>query len=805
MGKKKNKKKDAAKKEELKKKKDAKANKKLSKKARKEAKAMGEDHIDELVKQFQVLDDKKSDAVVKANVARPGPRCYPSLATLPTGDIAMFAGEYFDGRVTSMYNDLYLYTPESDSWKKVESEYSPAPRSSHQSVVYREHMYIFAGEFATTNQFYHYKDFWRYHCGTNAWELVDAKNGPSQRSGHRMVVWRNYIIVFGGFYDVSREMKFYNDVHIFCTREMRWRKFQFDSLKPQPNPRSGCGLVVHPSKDELFMYGGYTEIRIGKQTTKGRCNSDIWKLKLTPAKKFNDVKAEWNRLSRKGSAPVERNSFSCTAFKRKMVFFGGCADNDMSDQIQSDFYNDLHSYDMDMERFFKLKLRDKKAKTGKKGGGKKGKRKKAALKKESEEASVGQTEDSESSSSEGDEMDLDRILDNYEDLDDSKFYYVLDGVIMEIDMNEENYSDDEELGDTAEKGQEAGGEGAPNTDEAEGAPMEDSDVPVAPSTAPVPPAAPLASDEKAGAAVETEDTVADSKPSAAATRAEPEVETLMPRARFNSSVCVLGNELFVWGGMWEEKDRRFTLDDIWSLDLNKLEQWKERLPNSNIGMEWQGSDDEWDEVEDDDEEEGEAGLAGQSESVFEEEDDSDDSDVESDLDEETLSQMTKDQKMVYFALRQLKALQKKGELFGAKSGKRGSGGGGRRGGGDNNILSTLGLSDESSTPAQGEPLRDFFLRTADHWLQSVAGRDRSESGRVSGKELRKEAFGECEHRYLTMKPLLEKLDEMEAEQKKMEARAAASSGKELKKKKKMSREEKKALKKERKKREKNQG
>ena len=58
MGKKKNKKKDAAKKEELKKKKDAKANKKLSKKARKEAKAMGEEHIDDLVKQFQVLDNK---------------------------------------------------------------------------------------------------------------------------------------------------------------------------------------------------------------------------------------------------------------------------------------------------------------------------------------------------------------------------------------------------------------------------------------------------------------------------------------------------------------------------------------------------------------------------------------------------------------------------------------------------------------------------------------------------------------------------------------------------------------------------
>ena len=37
-----------------------------------------------------------------------------------------------------------------------------------------------------------------------------------------------FILVFGRFYDVSREMKYYDDLHVFCTREMKWRKIEFD-------------------------------------------------------------------------------------------------------------------------------------------------------------------------------------------------------------------------------------------------------------------------------------------------------------------------------------------------------------------------------------------------------------------------------------------------------------------------------------------------------------------------------------------------------------------------------------------------
>lgn len=51
------------------------------------------------------------------------------------------------------------------------------------------------------------QDFWRLDLKTNAWEAIEEKGGPSPRSGHRMVVWRNYLVVFGGFYEAARETK----------------------------------------------------------------------------------------------------------------------------------------------------------------------------------------------------------------------------------------------------------------------------------------------------------------------------------------------------------------------------------------------------------------------------------------------------------------------------------------------------------------------------------------------------------------------------------------------------------------------
>jgi hypothetical protein len=46
-----------------------------------------------------------------------------------------------------------------------------------------------------------------------AWEKMDAAGGPSPRSGHRMVLFRKKLVVFGGFQDNNRSTpKYFNDV-----------------------------------------------------------------------------------------------------------------------------------------------------------------------------------------------------------------------------------------------------------------------------------------------------------------------------------------------------------------------------------------------------------------------------------------------------------------------------------------------------------------------------------------------------------------------------------------------------------------
>lgn len=37
-----------------------------------------------------------------------------------------------------------------------------------------------------------------------------------------MVVWRNYLVLFGGFYEAMREVRWYNDAYVYSFQEKRW-------------------------------------------------------------------------------------------------------------------------------------------------------------------------------------------------------------------------------------------------------------------------------------------------------------------------------------------------------------------------------------------------------------------------------------------------------------------------------------------------------------------------------------------------------------------------------------------------------
>jgi len=76
----------------------------------------------------------------------------------------------------------------------------------------------------------------------------------------------------------------------------------------------------------------------------------------------------------------------------------------------------------------------------------------------------------------------------------------------------------------------------------------------------------------------------------------------MPHPRFNAQLTVQGDALFIFGGTYEKGDQEFTLDEMWCIDLNKLDGVKEIFKRELQGWEAEEeSEDEDDDEEDDDE------------------------------------------------------------------------------------------------------------------------------------------------------------------------------------------------------------
>nr|CAD1837069.1 unnamed protein product [Ananas comosus var. bracteatus] len=293
------------------------------KRARRDSKKVSEeDDIDAILKSIQKEEAKKKEVHVEENVLAPSPRSNCSLTINPLKDteLILYGGEFYNGKKTFVYGDLYRYDVEKKEWNLISSPNSPPPRSAHQAVAWKNHVYIFGGEFTSPNQerFHHYRDFWMLDLKTNQWEQLQIKGYPSARSGHRMVLYKHKIIVFGGFYDTLREVRYFNDLHVFDLDHFKW-----EEIKPRPgalwpSARSGFQLCVF--QDQIFLYGGYFKEAIPDKigSEKGIVHSDMWSL---------DPRTwEWNKIKKSGMPPGPRAGFSMCVHKKRAALFGGVVD-----------------------------------------------------------------------------------------------------------------------------------------------------------------------------------------------------------------------------------------------------------------------------------------------------------------------------------------------------------------------------------------------------------------------------------------------------------------------------------------------
>lgn len=590
---------------------------------------------------------------MEENVPAPSPRSNGSLTINPSKDteLILYGGEFYNGSKTFVYGDLYRYDVEKNEWKLVSSPNSPPPRSAHQTVAWKNNVYMFGGEFTSPNQerFHHYKDFWTLDLKTNQWEQILAKGCPSARSGHRMVLYKHKIVLFGGFYDTLREVRYYNDLHVFDLDNFKW-----EEIKPRPgclwpSPRSGFQLVVY--QDQIYMYGGYfKEVSSDKNASeKGTVHADMWSL---------DPRTwEWNKVKKTGMPPGPRAGFSMCVHKKRAVLFGGVVDMEVeADVLMSMFMNELYGFQLDNHRWYPLELRkDKPAKNKTKDI----KRKETA---NDSESNIGNEDD--------DTMDCSEEATDVQ----SEVGGVSNHLTKSLTLNKVGSSQNSDV-------------------------MSDS------------------------------------------TEQEATPEAIKPIGRINASMAVGKDTLYLYGGMMEVKDREITLDDLYSLNLSKLDEWKCIIP---------ASESEWLEMSDDDDEEDED---------EDDEDDSADDAMQTDEDEEESDEEAEKNVAVSGAVALLKGERKKLR----RKEKRAR---------IEQIRVILGLSDSQRTPTPGESLRDFYKRTNMYWQMAAY-----EHTQHTGKELRKDGFDLAETRFKELKPILDELAVLEAEQKAEEEASASTSSK----------------------------
>ncbi|KAG5725207.1 Kelch domain-containing protein 4 [Termitomyces sp. T112] len=216
---------------------------------------------------------------------------------------------------------------------------------------------------------------------------------------------------------------------------------------------------------------------------------------------------------------------------------------------------------------------------------------------------------------------------------------------------------------------------------------------------------------------------------------EPEIDPddpnlTVPTPRYNAMLAVLRNTLYLYGGIFEKGSREYTLDDFYSLQLDKMERYiclKESGLVIKEGDE-SSSDDEDDEDDEDDDEDDEDDEQGEEEGG-EEIDGQNEANSE---DEAVVEENTEEQK---------DDLRSKATAFMGVAKD-----------------ATRPPEDIISTPLPGETLAMFYARSRDHWSAKAIG-----SSDNRGKELRRDGFALAEERYASYKPILEEIEKILAE------------------------------------------
>lgn len=356
--------------------------------------------LDAILAQY-AKEQEQHNAITEVPSDPPVARTSGTLLASPANEneLFLFGGEYFNGATAKFFNDLLIYNIKQDTWKKVTSPNSPLPRSGHAwcRAANTKEIYLFGGEFSSPKQgtFYHYNDFWCLNPTNREWTRVETKGknaSPPARSGHRMVGYKQYIILFGGFQDTSATTKYMNDLWIYDCVNFTWLTPKLQAARAVPDARSSFTLLPH--EQGAVIYGGYSRVKTaagGKQqqqqgkgkkggsggpasrmVLKPKVHDDSWFLRITPPPADQPSTTlptvSWEKRKKPANAPNPARAGATMSYhKGRGVLFGGVHDVEESEEgIDSEFFNQLFVWNVERNRYMPLSLRRPKTNANKK-------------------------------------------------------------------------------------------------------------------------------------------------------------------------------------------------------------------------------------------------------------------------------------------------------------------------------------------------------------------------------------------------------------------------------------------------------
>ncbi|XBW34705.1 hypothetical protein QEN19_000272 [Hanseniaspora menglaensis] len=498
---------------------------------------------------------------------------------------------------------LQNFKKEQEQYHKITATYisKPPVRNNGCMVATQQELVIFGGEALVNDKLQFYNDLLVYNPKKNLWRQYFSQNSPNNRSSAAILYHPNYnqCLLFGGEFSSPKQQQFYHykDTWVLNCSNKEWEKLDFPKSMKLPQGRSGAKFSYW--KNYAILFGGFKDT--GVETV---YLQDCWV--------FDMLERTWKEIEfpKNSPTPDARSGCSLIPFDDGMVLYGGYTKvkttkkNISKGKILNDLWilKNFTANDLNKVRW------EKKRKQGVQPSPRCGTSWVSHKGRGVLFGGVFDYEETEES------LESEFFNDLYVYSQDINRWYNLKlrksknksnnskdlaksekgKTIQERDMELENI-----LNSILEKNNISLGDGNEEDDNEINKKMRQLD---------------LESDEDEE---EGDEELEDGSATADSIKKyEPRELNNFPHSRYNASTAVLGDNLYIYSGLWEMGDKEFAIDSFYSIDLNKLDTVKsywedlgdiikaerDGIEDSDEEFEYEDEDDEEDDDDEDDEE-----------------------------------------------------------------------------------------------------------------------------------------------------------------------------------------------------------